>query len=120
MPTEPSSPALATGLAKASVRLMPLLLVWYVIASVDRTDVTIAKLTMVEDLPAFTNDVIGVGAGIFFLGHFLLEPQPVSPARGPPTAWAELVPVHFRPGDLSGVALARPGGFGPPSDHTSG
>jgi len=33
-----------------------------------------------------------------------LEPPPVSPARGPPTDWGELVQVHFRPGNLSGVA----------------
>ena len=30
-----------------------------------------------------------------------LEPPPVSPARGPPTDWGELVQVHFRPGTLS-------------------
>ena len=33
-----------------------------------------------------------------------LEPPPMSPARGPPTDWGELVQVHFRPGNLSGVA----------------
>jgi hypothetical protein len=33
-----------------------------------------------------------------------LEPPPVSPARGPPTDWGELVQVHFRPGNFSGVA----------------
>ena len=32
-----------------------------------------------------------------------LEPPPVSPARGPPTDWGELVQVHFRPGNLSGT-----------------
>jgi len=26
-----------------------------------------------------------------------IEPPPVSPARGPPTEWGELVPAHFRP-----------------------
>jgi len=31
-----------------------------------------------------------------------LEPPPVSPARGPPTDWAGLVQVHFRPDNLSG------------------
>jgi len=30
-------------------------------------------------------------------------PPPVSPARGPPTDWGELVQVHFRSGDFSGV-----------------
>ena len=33
-----------------------------------------------------------------------LKPPPVFPARGPPTDWGELVQVHFRPGNLSGVA----------------
>jgi hypothetical protein len=33
-----------------------------------------------------------------------LEPLAVSPARGPPTDWGELVQVDFRPGDPSGVA----------------
>jgi hypothetical protein len=32
-----------------------------------------------------------------------LEPPPVSPARGPPADWRELVQVHFRPGNLSGT-----------------
>ena len=32
-----------------------------------------------------------------------LEPPAVTPARGPPTDWGELVQAHFRPGDVSGV-----------------
>jgi ACS family tartrate transporter-like MFS transporter len=35
--------------------------------------VAVAKLTMTRDLPGFDNAVIGFGAGIFFLGYFLLE-----------------------------------------------
>lgn len=58
---------------KAYLRLIPLLFACYVIAYVDRTNVSIAKLTMSKDMPAFNNDVIGTGAGIFFLGYFLLE-----------------------------------------------
>ena len=34
---------------------------------------SIAKLTMAKDLPGFDNDVFGTGAGIFFIGYFLLE-----------------------------------------------
>jgi ACS family tartrate transporter-like MFS transporter len=59
--------------AKAYRRLIPLLFVCYIVAYVDRTNVSIAKLTMSKDMPAFTNDVIGLGAGIFFIGYFLLE-----------------------------------------------
>jgi ACS family tartrate transporter-like MFS transporter len=44
-----------------------------VIAYVDRSNVAIAKLTMTRDLPHFDNAVIGFGAGVFFIGYFLLE-----------------------------------------------
>ncbi len=69
---EPPSP-LDRARRKAYLRLIPLLFICYVIAYVDRTNVSIAKLTMSQDMPAFTNRVIGIGAGIFFLGYFLLE-----------------------------------------------
>lgn len=45
----------------------------YIIAYVDRTNVAFAKLTMSKDLPLFDSAVFGFGAGIFFLGYFLLE-----------------------------------------------
>jgi len=70
---ETQSLALERARRKAYWRLIPILFVCYIIAYVDRTNVSIAKLTMSKDLPAFTNDVIGFGAGIFFLGYFLLE-----------------------------------------------
>ena len=58
---------------KAYFRLLPLLFLCYVIAYVDRANVAIAKLTMSRDLPQFDNAVIGFGAGVFFIGYFLLE-----------------------------------------------
>lgn len=58
---------------KAYWRLLPLLFACYVIAYVDRSNVAIAKLTMTKSLPGFDNAVIGLGAGMFFLGYFLLE-----------------------------------------------
>jgi MFS transporter, ACS family, tartrate transporter len=58
---------------KAYHRLLPLCFIAYAIAYVDRTNVAIAKLTMTRDLPGFDNAVIGFGAGVFFLGYFLLE-----------------------------------------------
>jgi MFS transporter, ACS family, tartrate transporter len=58
---------------KAYVRLLPLLFLCYVIAYVDRVNVSIAKLTMARDLPGFDNAVIGFGVGLFFWGYFLLE-----------------------------------------------
>src|SRR5205823_10646861 len=58
---------------KAYWRLLPLLFLCYVIAYVDRANVAIAKLTMTNDLSGFDNAVIGHGAGLFFIGYFLLE-----------------------------------------------
>jgi ACS family tartrate transporter-like MFS transporter len=53
-------------------RLLPFLFILYVIAFLDRMNVGAAALQMPHDL-GFSEGVIGFGAGIFFLGYFLLE-----------------------------------------------
>jgi MFS transporter, ACS family, tartrate transporter len=58
---------------KAYLRLVPICFVSYVIAFVDRANVAIAKLTMTKELAGFDNAVFGFGAGVFFLGYFILE-----------------------------------------------
>ena len=65
--------ALDRARRKAYWRLLPIVFICYVIAYVDRANVAIAKLTMTKDLPGFDNAVIGFGAGVFFIGYFLLE-----------------------------------------------
>ena len=65
--------ALDRARSKAYLRLLPLLFLSYAIAYVDRINVSLAKLKMTKDLPGFDNAVIGFGAGIFFIGYFLLE-----------------------------------------------
>lgn len=72
-PNPMTSTPLDRARKKAYWRLLPLLFVSYMIAYVDRQNVAVAKLTMTKDLPHFDNAVIGFGAGIFFLGYFLLE-----------------------------------------------
>ena len=72
-PPTPTVTPLDRARRKAYWRLLPLLFLCYVIAYVDRANVSIAKLTMTKDLPGFDNAVIGFGAGVFFLGYFLLE-----------------------------------------------
>ncbi len=57
---------------KVVTRLMPALLVLYVIAYLDRVNVTFAQDRLEEDL-SFSGAVYGFGAGIFFIGYFLLE-----------------------------------------------
>jgi ACS family tartrate transporter-like MFS transporter len=76
-PTSPSAPQAVSALdrarKKAFWRLVPLCFICYVIAYIDRVNVSFVKLKMVNDLAGFTEDVFGTGAGIFFIGYFLLE-----------------------------------------------
>ena len=53
-------------------RLMPFLIVAYLFAYIDRANLGVAKLRMQTEL-GFSDAVIGLGAGIFFIGYFLLE-----------------------------------------------
>ncbi len=65
--------ALTRARSKAFLRLLPILVLCYIIAYVDRNNVGIAKLTMKDDLPAFNDQVFGFGIGVFFWGYLLLE-----------------------------------------------
>ena len=53
-------------------RLIPFLCLCFVIAFLDRVNVSFAKLQMLEDLQ-FSETVYGLGAGIFFVAYFLFE-----------------------------------------------
>ena len=53
-------------------RLLPFLFVLYIVAFLDRMNVGAAALQMPGDL-GFSDRVVGLGAGIFFLGYVLLE-----------------------------------------------
>ena len=57
---------------RIAVRLLPFLFLLYVIAFLDRMNVGAAALQMPHDL-GFSDQVLGLGAGVFFLGYFLLQ-----------------------------------------------
>ena len=57
---------------KITRRLMPILIAAYVMAHLDRINVSFAALTMNEDL-GFSASVYGLGASLFFLGYLLFE-----------------------------------------------
>lgn len=70
-------PAANQELASRTVRritrhLIPYLFILYIIAFLDRVNVAYAALDMTADL-GFSPEVFGFGAGIFFIGYFLLE-----------------------------------------------
>ena len=66
------SSALDRARRKAFLHLIPICFVCYVLSYVDRTNVSLAKLTMKADLPWLTDKVFGDGAGLFFPGYVLL------------------------------------------------
>ncbi|MBV6303266.1 MFS transporter [Candidimonas humi] len=57
---------------KVGWRLIPFLLICYIVAYLDRVNVGFAKLQMLNDLK-LSDTVYGLGAGIFFFGYFLFE-----------------------------------------------
>ncbi|MBS0507587.1 MAG: MFS transporter [Proteobacteria bacterium] len=57
---------------KISRHLLPLLIVCYVIAYLDRVNIGYAQLQMQEAL-GFSNEAYALGASIFFVGYFLFE-----------------------------------------------
>lgn len=57
---------------KIAWRIVPLAVLGYVIAQIDRSNVAFAKLQFMGDL-AFGEAVYGLGAGLFFAGYFLFE-----------------------------------------------
>jgi MFS family permease len=57
---------------KAAWRLMPFLILCFLVAYMDRVNVGFAALTMNKEL-GLTTEMFGFGAGIFFFGYFMFE-----------------------------------------------
>lgn len=69
---QPSDDAVQRVYTKVFWRIVPFLMLCYVVAYLDRVNVGFAKLQMGQDL-GFSETVFGLGAGVFFLGYFLFE-----------------------------------------------
>ena len=65
-------PALASALRKSRWRILPLLSICYLVAYMDRANISFAAQSMNRDLH-FTPRVYGLGAGLFFLSYALSE-----------------------------------------------
>jgi sugar phosphate permease len=61
-----------TTFRKVAWRIIPLLMVCYVLAFIDRTNVGFAKLQFMGDL-GFNEAVYGLGGGLFYLGYSVFE-----------------------------------------------
>ena len=71
IPADTSQLATSTY-AVVARRLLPLLGLCYFLSYLDRTNVSVAALTMNEDL-GISAAAFGLGAGLFFLGYFVFE-----------------------------------------------
>src|SRR4029453_2395228 len=67
-----AQPELERTYKKILLRLIPFLMVLWVLAWIDRVNIGFVKLTMLDDLK-WSDAIYGLGAGIFFLGYFFFE-----------------------------------------------
>lgn len=57
---------------KIALRLMPFLIICYIVSYLDRANISYAKLQFMSDL-GFSEAAYGLGAGLFFVGYVLFE-----------------------------------------------
>jgi MFS transporter, ACS family, tartrate transporter len=108
--TVPSDAALERAtMARVSRRLLPMLVLCYFIAYLDRVNVGFAGLTMNKAL-GFSAAVFGFGGGIFFLGYFIFEvPSNVIMERVGARVWIARILVTW--GIISGLTAAVVGEY---------
>ncbi|MFC5542626.1 MAG: MFS transporter [Bacilli bacterium] len=61
-----------TTVKKTMTRILPFILLLYIVAHLDRVNLSYAALEMNADL-ALTSEVFGLLSGIFFIGYFMFE-----------------------------------------------
>jgi len=94
-------------LLKISWRLLPLIVVSYLVAYIDRTNVAFAALTMNKDL-GISAYMYGLGAGIFFIGYALFEvPSNMVLERVGARRWIARIMITW--GIISGLMAATTG-----------
>ena len=69
-PLPPNVDSIESIYSKVSSRIIPVLLIAYMVAYLDRINIGYAQLQMMQRL-TFGDAVYGLGAGIFVLGYFL-------------------------------------------------
>lgn len=76
-------------------RILPYLFTLYIVAYLDRINLSYAALVMNKDLN-FSPEVYGFGAGIFFVGYFLLEiPGAILVERWSARAWIARIMITW-------------------------
>jgi len=92
-------------------RFMPLLLLCYIFAHLDRINIGFAKLQMTQDLH-FSNTTYGLGAGLFFVSYALFcVPCSMMLDRLGPRRWIAIMMVSWGAISTSMMFVKTPEGF---------
>ena len=98
-------------LTKVGWRLLPFLLLLYVVAWLDRVNIGFAALQMNADM-GFSNTVYGFGAGIFFIGYALFEvPSNLVLARVGARLWIARIMITWGVLSVAMMFMAGPISF---------
>jgi ACS family tartrate transporter-like MFS transporter len=96
-------------MARVAWRLLPMLMLCYFVAYLDRVNVGFAGLTMNKAL-GFSAAVFGFGGGIFFFGYFIFEvPSNVILAKVGARVWISRILVTW--GIISGLTALTVGAY---------
>jgi ACS family tartrate transporter-like MFS transporter len=92
-------------------RLLPFLFLLYVVAYLDRINVGFAALQMRQELH-FSDDVYGLGSGIFFAGYFVFQlPSNLALQRVGARRWIALLMIIWGCISASNMFISTPRGF---------
>ena len=110
----PSLTAIDLGakvVAKLTRRLLPFLFLLYIVAYLDRINVGFAALQMKGQL-GFSDEVYGLGAGIFFAGYFFFQvPSNLALSRFGARKWIAVIMVMWGIISCSMIFVSSPRGF---------
>jgi ACS family tartrate transporter-like MFS transporter len=96
---------------KATRRLIPFLFLIYVVAYLDRVNVSFAQLQLEDDLD-FSDTIFGIGAGIFSLGYVIFGvPSNLALARFGARRWLAAIMIAWGLISASMMFIEGPGGF---------
>ncbi len=99
-PTQDAALEAAT-MRRVFMRMLPFLILAYLICYIDRVNVGFAGLQMNQDL-GLSKTIFGLGGGIFFIGYFLLEvPSNLALERFGASRWIARIMVSW--GIISGL-----------------
>jgi MFS transporter, ACS family, tartrate transporter len=96
---------------KATRRLIPFLFLIYVVAYLDRVNVSFAQLQLEDDLD-FSDTIFGLGAGIFSLGYVIFGvPSNLALARFGARRWLAAIMIAWGVISASMMFIGGPAGF---------